>query len=274
MVKLPLEDNFVDVIGKAQRGFKLSDTDLARRAEVTPEELLQVKSGEMLEEVIRKLARSLNLGKNSLVEMAKQSWYPEVSEIESLTQFNTPWQDMTVNAYLVSDSQAKEAAAFDTGANAYALLATVRTQNLKLKYLFLTHTHGDHVADMDRVVADTGAEVWVSEKEPFSGARTFAEGQTFTLGRLRIETRLTAGHSTGGTTYVISGLSRPVAVVGDSLFASSMGGGKVSYQDALENNRRKVLLLPDDCVLCPGHGPLTTVGQEKNHNPFFPEFQK
>ena len=70
-------------------------------------------------------------------------------------------------------------------------------------------------------------------------------------------------------TYVIEGLKRPVAIVGDSLFAGSMGGGSVSYEDALQNNLKKILTLPDETMLCPGHGPMTTVGEEKVHNPFF-----
>jgi len=57
--------------------------------------------------------------------------------------------------------------------------------------------------------------------------------------------------------------------VGDSLFAGSMGGGNVSYQDALRNNLEKILTLPDSTIICPGHGPMTTVAQEKQHNPFF-----
>jgi glyoxylase-like metal-dependent hydrolase (beta-lactamase superfamily II) len=60
-----------------------------------------------------------------------------------------------------------------------------------------------------------------------------------------------------------------VAVVGDSLFAGSMGGGNVSYADALRNNLEKILTLPDETIICPGHGPMTTVGEEKVHNPFF-----
>jgi glyoxylase-like metal-dependent hydrolase (beta-lactamase superfamily II) len=70
-------------------------------------------------------------------------------------------------------------------------------------------------------------------------------------------------------TYVVTGLSRPLAIAGDSLFAGSMGGGNVSYEDALRNNREKILTLPDEAVVCPGHGPLTTVGKEKRDNPFF-----
>ena len=57
--------------------------------------------------------------------------------------------------------------------------------------------------------------------------------------------------------------------MGDSLFAGSMGGGNVSYQDALQNNLEKILTLPDETIICPGHGPMTTVGEEKEHNPFF-----
>ena len=70
-------------------------------------------------------------------------------------------------------------------------------------------------------------------------------------------------------TYFVRGLDRPVAIVGDSLFAGSMGGGNVSYEDALRNNLEKILTLPNDTILCPGHGPLTTVAEEKKHNPFF-----
>ena len=68
-------------------------------------------------------------------------------------------------------------------------------------------------------------------------------------------------------------MQRPIAVVGDSLFAGSMGGGVVSFADALENNREKILTLPDDTILCPGHGPMSSIAEEKAYNPFFPEFK-
>ena len=70
-------------------------------------------------------------------------------------------------------------------------------------------------------------------------------------------------------TYVVTGLARPIAIVGDSLFAGSMGGGNVSYQDALRTNLEKILTLPNETIICPGHGPMTTVGEEKQNNPFF-----
>ena len=92
------------------------------------------------------------------------------------------------------------------------------------------------------------------------------------MGDIHLNALHTYGHSVGGITYVIDGLPCPVAIVGDALFAGSMGGGMVSYQDALRNNREKIMTLPDQTIICPGHGPMSTIGEEKKYNPFFPEF--
>jgi glyoxylase-like metal-dependent hydrolase (beta-lactamase superfamily II) len=180
---------------------------------------------------------------------------------------------MTVNAYLAWDASSGQAAAFDTGADASPILNFLRDHRLRLVSIFLTHTHGDHVFDLDRLVEKTGAVAWVGSREAFQGPNAFDAGQTFTVGALTMDTRLTWGHAKGGITYVLGGLERPVAFVGDALFAGSMGGGLISYPDALATNRSQILSLSDDTVLCPGHGPLTTVAEEKAHNPFFPEFQ-
>ncbi|MHB8523408.1 MAG: MBL fold metallo-hydrolase [Limisphaerales bacterium] len=274
MTNIPLEDNFTDIIGKAQRGFKLTDEDLARRAGVTAADLARIKSGEVDEPVIRKVARSLNLGKTTLVESAGKLWHPSPQAVPGLAQVNTLYEDMTVNTYLLWDAATGEAAVFDTGATCAGVLQLAKANRLVVRLILLTHTHVDHVADLARLKQETGAPVYVCELEAFPGAESFPEGREFRLGNLKIETRLTSGHSRGGITYVVAGLSRPVAVVGDAMFAGSMGGGAVSYIDALANNRKKILLLPNETVLCPGHGPLTTVGEEKLHNPFFPEFQK
>jgi len=274
MAKIPLEDNFTDVIGKAQRGLKLTDDQLSERAGVSLAELQAAKNGDVKEEAIRKIAKALGLGANTLVDSARKSWYPVAHELAGLAQFNTPYEDMTVNSYLVWDDTAKKAVAFDTGADAGPMLDFAKKRGLKIQTILLTHTHPDHIADLARLKKETSAPAFVPALEPTSGAEPFKEGRTFSVGSLQIETRKTSGHSVGGTTYVISGLAQPIAVVGDSMFAGSMGGGGISYPDALENNRKKILTLPDNTVICPGHGPLTSVGEEKQHNPFFPEFQK
>ena len=62
--------------------------------------------------------------------------------------------------------------------------------------------------------------------------------------------------------------SASTTAVGDAVFAASMGGGMISYADALRTNQEEIMTLPSETVLCPGHGPLTTVGEERQHNPF------
>jgi glyoxylase-like metal-dependent hydrolase (beta-lactamase superfamily II) len=71
------------------------------------------------------------------------------------------------------------------------------------------------------------------------------------------------------TTYFVSGMSWPLAIVGDAIFSCSMGGSPTHYADQLRNNCDKIFTLPRDTVIAPGHGPLTTLALEKKHNPFF-----
>jgi glyoxylase-like metal-dependent hydrolase (beta-lactamase superfamily II) len=247
----------------------LADSDFAEGAGVTVAELKNARAGQFDAAVAGKIAPLLGLGATALVDSGRNAWHPANVELEGLAAFNTPFDGMTVNSYLVWDSAAKQAAVFDTGSDCGEMLDFLRRENLALHCILLTHAHGDHVFDLDRLKSKTKAPAFISRREPMDGAEPFDAGREFRVGALRIETRLTWGHSRGGITYVVHGLARPVAVVGDAMFAGSMGGGMISYQDALKTNREQILTLPDDTILCPGHGPMTTVGEEKIHNPFF-----
>lgn len=270
MVPLPLEDNAGDVISKAMRGADLGDTALGRLAGVSPEAVQAARKNQGDQATLRAIAPPLRLGTAALLALSRSEWYPQpVAPIDGFAMATTPFHDMTVNAYLVWDPASRQAAAFDTGANAEPLLTTLRQHGLKLEFIFLTHTHHDHIADLVTLIKATHAPIWASEREPIAGGHSFAEGKVFELGALRIRTISTWGHSRGGTSYVVSGLAHPLAIVGDSLFSSSMGGGMESYPEAHRNNVDKVLRLPADTVLACGHGPLTTVGEELVHNPFF-----
>ena len=266
---IPLEDTYADIIGKAMRGLKMSDDDVAAKAGVTAGSVASLKDGNFDETTARMVAPVLGIGADALVAMAKKAWRPQPVEVAGLASFNTPFEDMTVNSYVAFDRASGGAVAFDTGADASGMLAFLAQEKLTLQLILLTHTHGDHILELDRLQEKTGAPAFVGNREPIDGAETFAEGREFRVGALRIESRLTWGHSPGGITYVVSGLEKPVAIVGDAVFASSMGGGGISYPDALRTNREQILTLPENTVLCPGHGPLTTVGEEKAHNPFF-----
>jgi hydroxyacylglutathione hydrolase len=274
MELIPLEDNYADVVGKAQRGLGLSDTELARRASIPASELGHFKGGGFDAETARKVAGPLNLGADALIDLGRKSWYPETVKMDGLAMFTSAYEDMTVNSYLVFDPKTRQAAAFDTGSTVAGMLEFAKGRQLNIGSIFITHSHADHVADLNKLEAETAAEVYVGRNEQFHGPQQFAPGATFELGNLKIETRQTSGHARGGITYVITGLARPLAVVGDAIFAASMGGGAVSYEEALRTNRKEIFSLADDTVICPGHGPLTTVGEQKKHNPFYPEFQK
>ena len=266
---IPLEDNYTDILGKAMRGLKLDDVTVAQRAGVGVPELQTLRGGEYSHAVAAKVAPVLGLNSGALSALAEKRYFPAEVTLDGLAQFNTPFEDMTVNAYIVWDPKSRDAAVFDTGTDASGILAEAAAKSLTIRHIFLTHTHGDHIVDLDRLVENTGADGWVGDREPLPGAKTFAPGQSWRLGGLEIESRLTWGHSPGGITYVISGLARPVAVVGDSIFAGSMGGGNVSYGDAVKSNADQILTLPPVTVVCPGHGPLTSVGEELKSNPFF-----
>lgn len=272
---IPLEDLFNDVIAKSMRGLGLSEADLAAKAGINVEAVVAAKTSNADDAVLLKIAPVLQLDGPALVTMAHSAWHPLDVKLEGLAQFNTTYHDMTVNAYLVWDPATKNAVAFDTGADASPMIEFIEKNGLNLSLIFLTHTHGDHIQDLAKLSADGAVTAFVNEKESCAGAQTFKLGDTesWETGGLSIEPRSTWGHSKGGITYVISGLAQPVAIVGDALFASSMGGGMVSYADALATNRKEIFSLPDDTIICPGHGPLTTVGEEKEHNPFYPEFK-
>jgi glyoxylase-like metal-dependent hydrolase (beta-lactamase superfamily II) len=270
MLRIPLEDNFDDVINKAQRGLRWDDAELAQRAGISLAALRALKAGTFDEAGVRAVAPVLRLGADPLAVLGRKAWYPEqVIPPRGFAMFNTPFEDMKVNSYLVWDPRTGLAAAFDTGATCEPMLGAIDAEKLTVRYLFLTHTHEDHIADAARLLAVTGAEVYSSEREPFRGAKTFREDQTFHLDSVAIKTLLTSGHSPGQTTYFVTGLAWPLAICGDSMFASSMGGGLVSYEDQYRNNREKIFTLPRDTIIAPGHGPLTTLAQEKKHNPFF-----
>ncbi len=238
---IPLEDNVDDIIAKAARGLGVSEAALRGAS-------------------IEQLAKTLRL---SATALADRAWHPAPVKLPGLAMFTTDYGSMTVNAYLAFDSG--QAVAFDTGADATPLLIFLREQTLTLKLVLLTHGHDDHVGERHRLPAPS----FVSEREPIPGARTFSDGHVFQVGRLQIEARRTSGHTRGGTSYLVRGLSRLVVVTGDALFAGSMGGAPYAYEEALRCIREQVLTLPDDTIICPGHGPMSTVGEEKRHNPFF-----
>jgi len=92
------------------------------------------------------------------------------------------------------------------------------------------------------------------------------------LGSLRITNRETPGHAEDGVIYLVGNFDEDaphVAIIGDTIFAGSLASGNISWDMLKERVRSEIFSLPPATLLCPGHGPLTTVAEEKEHNPFF-----
>lgn len=272
MTAIALEDNFNDVLGKAVRGLHLQPADVAGRAGVDVATVQKLLGGEFDEAAVRRVAPVLDLGAETLVALGQNRYRPEVVPPTGLAMFNSPYDDFHVNAFMLFDPDTRQAVVFDTGSDGEAILQAAHDQGLTIELILLTHTHDDHIMCLAAIRQETGAPAYVAANEPTPGAQALPADQRFHVGRLTIEPRSTTGHTRGGTSYYVTGLAQPLVVVGDALFAGSMGNGNVSYTDALTNNRRQIFTLPDDTIICPGHGPLTTVGLEKRNNPFYPEF--
>ena len=180
---------------------------------------------------------------------------------------------MRVNTYILWCEETAKAWVFDTGPDSAPILECLEKENLSVDAIFLTHTHIDHIACLEKLKQkNRNPPIFVHELEKIGGANLIEEGFELETGTLSLRSQHTHGHSAGGTTYLIKGLGKPVAIVGDALFAGSMGGGVISYEDALRTNREKIMTQPNETILCPGHGPMTTIAEEKKYNPFFPEF--
>lgn len=270
---ISLEDSYQDMMNKAMRGYGLSAEAVATQAGLSQAEVSAFRDGEFSAEVATKIAPVLKLAPAAFVAAGKGSWQPKETLVEGVYQFRNE-EGMAPNFFLLFHADSRTVLAFDTGDDASEMLRGIEALGCGLAAIFITHTHRDHIAALGSLQARyPHAALHVGSKEPLSGAELVEDGQILEFGGLKIECRLTTGHSVGGITYVVTGLSRPVAVVGDALFAGSMGGGMVSWADALATNRAQIFTLPDETLICPGHGPMTTLGEEKLHNPFYPEFK-
>jgi glyoxylase-like metal-dependent hydrolase (beta-lactamase superfamily II) len=278
-MKIRIEDDFEDVLMKASTGLGLGKQALAEQAGVSVEAVAALLRAEVDEANLRAVAAVLGLDADALISMATHAWEPEPIRLEGLRCYNTPfpiagYEAMTVNSYLVWSPQTKVAVAFDTGANVDALLADVNAFGLELQALVITHTHRDHIAAYDALLATiVGGTAFAPKLEPYGKADLLEHGDWLEFDGFEVQARLTNGHSPGGMTYVVEGLAEPVAIVGDSLFCLSQGGAPEHYALALKNNREQILSLPAATILCPGHGPMTTVANERAHSPFFPELK-
>jgi glyoxylase-like metal-dependent hydrolase (beta-lactamase superfamily II) len=270
-----LEDHLGDIIRKARSMSGVSPEKAAQAAGLTTEQLeaLEASGSPNNAANYRALATAIGLDGAKLEAIAK-GWTPAPKDLGTWRELRciTTDQGMAVNSYLIWDEVSLEAALFDTGWHAEPVQRLIAENQLQLRHVFITHTHEDHIA----ALADI-RQVFPKARLHF-GSKTAPVDQRnrandfIHLGSLRITNRDTPGHAEDGTTYIIGTWpddAPHVAVVGDAIFAGSIGRGNQSWELARKKVREQILTLPDETLICPGHGPLTTIGEEKAHNPFF-----
>lgn len=187
-------------------------------------------------------------------------------------RFKVGW--LSTNCYVVGCEETKEAAVIDPGLErdeeAETILDFIIQSELHVKYIINTHCHSDHTSGNATLKEATGAPILIHESsaEQVKADRKLCDGDVINVGNLKLAVLHTPGHTPDG----ISLLGEDVVFTGDSLFAASIGrtdfaGG--SYNDLIHSIKTKLLCLPDNFTVYPGHMDFTTIGEEKRHNPFF-----
>lgn len=198
-----------------------------------------------------------------------------------------PTGPLEVNCYILGSEESGNAVVVDPGGDADKILELLQAQRLTVKWVINTHGHFDHIGGNRGLIEKTGAELMIhaddapllqnaEEHAALFGLtvelspqpdRLLEHGDILELDDLRFQVIHTPGHSPGGVCLRIE----DIIIVGDTLFAGSVGrtdlpGG--DHDQLISNIRERLLVLPESTRVCPGHGPMTTIRQESQFNPF------
>src|SRR5271156_4009330 len=271
-----LEDEFVDILRKAKRGTGIDDAALAQRTGLAPADLAAWSKGERVpgDDAARAIARALGLDPGKLADAAAVRWEPHVPLPPDVRHH--PQDPHPSNGYIFFLEDGRTAALIDPAGIPANLMRAIDEGPYVLRYILITHKHADHCdATADVARAFPAAEIVMHKADVAvigdlaRKALPVVDGDELPFGEhAAIRMLHTPGHTDGSSCF----LFRSTLFTGDTLFAGSVGGafGNVStYRDILDSVRTKIFALDDSTVLMPGHGPPSTIAEEKAHNPFF-----
>lgn len=258
-----LEDHAGDVLRKAMMGRGLSPSELATRAGVSAATLDDFLEGGFDEDAARAMARVLDLDEVAFLSLP--DYAPKPVAVQGVQRIDLPFGCLRVNAWLIVKGDTR--ILVDTGEDGPSLRFGLSEMHPgKPTSVLITHGHRDHIG---------GLHYLLDEKIPamgwnIDGADPLGPNENREMCGISFRTVDLSGHYTPALGFLVEGLAKPVLAVGDAIFAGSMGGCKTteSYQIALERIREVCSVLEDDTILLPGHGPATTLGEERRSNPF------
>jgi glyoxylase-like metal-dependent hydrolase (beta-lactamase superfamily II) len=277
---IQVEDEFGDIVGKARRGQEIAAAELARRVQLSQSELQKIEDYELTPDqtTVERLATELGLHPQKLQNSAAKRYfplYPSGRPVDGLVvEMMILGKDFLMNGYIVGCTETSRGVVIDPGFEAEKILKTIEAMDLEIEQVLLTHGHEDHIGALSEICQATECPALVNKADlPLLGGlsskieSSISEGETISVGNQEFLVQATPGHTPGGVSLVHA----QVAIVGDALFAGSLGGTKNrgDYESQRQAVGEKILGLDDRVVLYPGHGPATTVGEEKGNNPFF-----
>lgn len=184
------------------------------------------------------------------------------------------------NCYIIMDEESSEIAIIDPGGDADDLKKAVEDFKGKVKFILLTHGHADHTGAVSELAKFFNVPIGINENDEKNSAKdylagifdkkaemTLKDGQILTLGNKEIKCIWTPGHTEGGMSFYIDGM----LFTGDTLFAGSVGRtdlGGGNHEKLISSIKNKLMILPDETVVFPGHGPQSTIKKEKLGNPY------
>lgn len=262
---LMLEDDYTYVLRKALMGNQCPPEEAAAMAGISDQDFHSFASGRFRAETARKLANVLGLYPDAFAN--HQDYHPFPVQLAGLHRLDLPFAGEQVNAWLLLKDDF--AVLFDCGFEARDLFKAMSAiiGDRSPNQVFVTHTHRDHVGALEKLVA-AGVPVHAAD---VPGTIRMAPNSSVTWGPLAIHACDLSGHANPALGFFVDGLDAPVLVTGDAVFAGSIGGcsSREAYQLALRRIREVTENLPDSTILLPGHGPATTLGEERSNNPFF-----
>jgi Zn-dependent hydrolases, including glyoxylases len=179
------------------------------------------------------------------------------------------------------DEDTKESAIIDPGEDVHNLIKAITDMKARVKYILLTHGHADHTGAAVQLKNEFNSPLYINEQDyqminngefmygDVAGEvdKYISEGDTFKLGNSEIRCILTPGHTPGGVCFLVDNM----IFTGDTLFAGSIGRTDLAGGDfdiIIKSIKEKLMKLPDDITVLPGHGSESSIGREKMHNPF------